>query len=121
MRTCLHPQKTTEGGKGQLSTPGKRRTIEPQVGEAITLQPLGSLVLTQTRSELESQLWFKYENEYFIVRRGCKMVKLKIKVRRLKREGSAVGVGGTDYSSRGPEFKSQHPHGSSQLPVTPKV
>jgi hypothetical protein len=27
----------------------------------------------------------------------------------------------TDYSSRGPGFKSQHPHGSSQLSVTPVI
>ena len=28
-------------------------------------------------------------------------------------------VKSTDYSSRGPRFNSQHPHGSSQLSVTP--
>jgi hypothetical protein len=33
------------------------------------------------------------------------------------RDGSEVK--NTDYSSRGPGFNSQHPHGSSQLSVTP--
>ncbi|CAO2583729.1 17-beta-hydroxysteroid dehydrogenase 13 [Lemmus lemmus] len=33
------------------------------------------------------------------------------------RDGSAVGS--SDCSSRGPGFDSQHPHGSSQLSVTP--
>ena len=33
------------------------------------------------------------------------------------RDGSVVKS--TGYSSRGPEFKSQHPHGSSRLSVTP--
>ena len=33
------------------------------------------------------------------------------------RDGSAVK--GTDSSSRGIGFKSQHPHGSSQLSITP--
>ena len=34
------------------------------------------------------------------------------------RDGSAVE--GTGSSSRGPGFKSQYPHGSSQLSVTPR-
>ena len=39
-----------------------------------------------------------------------------LKTERGGRYGSAVKC--THYTSRGPGFNSQHPHGSSQLPVT---